>query len=388
MSRPEMAHIRLATGGAGALNRRVNPLRPTLIAGLAVASQLAFAATPPVQLGVFGKSPDGETIHQFTLTNSSGATAVIITYGATVADLRMPDRAGQLVSVINPVLAPAAGAQASFANSAAVIGRVANRIGQGRFTLDGREVQVTTNSGPNHIHGGRRGFAKVNWSGGPINSRLGPTVRLTYTSADGEEGYPGKLDVVVAYTLTADNTLRLDYSATTDKPTPINLTNHAYFNLAGAGDVLDHEITIRGASYTLYDAALIPTGEIAPVAGTPLDFTKPARLGARWDKLPANRRYDHNFIIDRPAGDASLVRAARVREPKSGRVMEVWTTEPAVQLYTSPLGAQPVADKTGFYCFETQHYPDSVNHANFPSTILRPGQRFSSTTEYRFSVEK
>jgi aldose 1-epimerase len=385
-----MRHICLAARAAAALNRAVNPARllPALALSLCLAVSAGGAAPPPVQRATFGATPEGAPIESFTLANGRGAEAVVITYGATVADLRMPDRAGKLASVLNPVVPPAPGAQASYANSAAVIGRVANRIGKGRFTLDGREVQVTLNAGPNHIHGGRRGFAKVNWSGAVVESAAGPAVKLTYVSADGEEGYPGRLTVSVTYTLTADNTLRLDYAATTDKATPLNLTNHAYFNLAGGGDVLDHEVTIHAARYTLYDAALIPTGEIAPVAGTPLDFTRPAPLGVRWEKLPANRRYDHNFIIDRPAGDASLVRAARVREPRSGRTMEVWTTEPGVQLYTSPLAAQPVADKFGFYCFETQHFPDSVNHPHFPSTILRPGQTFRSTTEYRFSVEK
>ncbi|MBL9190689.1 MAG: galactose mutarotase [Opitutaceae bacterium] len=369
----------------------MNPLRPLpLLRGLAALflAGLAHATEHSVKRAPFGTTPEGEPIESFTLTNARGAVAQIITYGATVADLRMPDRTGQLASVLNPVVPPPPGAPASYAQSAAVIGRVANRIGKGRFMLDGREVQVTTNAGPNHIHGGRRGFAKVNWTGTVVSSRDGPAVKLNYVSADGEEGYPGRLDVIVTYTLTPDNTLRIAYAATTDKPTPVNLTNHAYFNLAGAGDVLAHEVVIHAQSYTLYDAALIPTGEIAPVAGTPLDFTRPALLGARFDKLPANRRYDHNFIIERPAGDTSLRRAARVRDPKSGRAMEVWTTEPAVQLYTSPLAAQPVADKFGFYCFETQHYPDSVNHAHFPTTILRPGQTFRSTTEYRFAVEK
>ena len=387
-----MPHICLAAGGRPAFNRGVNPrslpFRRSLALLALALSTVCVAAERGVQRAPFGTTPEGAAIESFTLTNERGATAQVITYGATVADLRMPDRAGKLVSVLNPVIAPKPGAQASYANSAAVIGRVANRIAKGRFTLDGREVQVTTNSGPNHIHGGRRGFARVNWTGSIVTSKTGAAVKLTHVSADGEEGYPGRLDVSVTYTLTPENTLRIDYAATTDKPTPVNLTNHAYFNLAGSGDVLDHEVAINAKSYTPSDAALIPTGEIAPVAGTPLDFTKPALLGARFDKLPANRRYDHNFVIDRPAGDASLRRAARVRDPKSGRAMEVWTTEPGVQLYTSPLAAQPVADKFGFYCFETQHYPDSVNHPNFPSTIVRPGKAFASTTEYRFSVEK
>lgn len=344
-----------------------------------------------VQRSVFGTTSDGAKVELFTLTNARGATAKIITYGAILADLRMPDREGKMGSVVREITASEQGFQRGFRESGAIFGRVANRIAGGQFTLDGKVVNVTRNSGPNHIHGGTMNFSRVLWQASVPANAKSPSVALSYTAADGEEGFPGKLNVTVTYALTAENALRLDYSATTDKPTPVNLTNHAYFNLAGAGDVLDHNVTINADRYTVVDSALIPTGEIKPVAGSPLDFARPTALGARVAQLPANRRYDNNFVINRREGDASLIRAARVHDSRSGRAMEVWTTEPGVQLYTSPLGA-PAANETaarfGFYCFETQHYPDSVNHANFPTTILRPGQTFRSTTEFRFSAEK
>ena len=357
-------------------------------------AQLALCASAQAQSGVersvFGTTPEGIAVEAFTLTNARGATAKIITYGAIVADLRMPDRGGKTVSVVREITASEQGFQRGFREAAAVFGRVANRIAQGQFTLDGKVINVTRNSGPHHIHGGTKNFSRVIWQASVPTNAKAPAVELSYTAADGEEGFPGKLTVTLTYTLTADSTLGLDYRATSDQPTPVNLTNHAYFNLAGSGDVLDHEVSINADRYTVADNTLIPTGEIKPVAGSPLDFTKAALLAARVAQLPASGRYDNNFIINRPsASDVSLTRAARVTDPRSGRAMEVWTTEPGVQLYTSPLGTlttKETAPRFGFYCFETQHYPDSVNHANFPTTILRPGQTFRSTTEYRFSV--
>lgn len=372
--------------------RRI-PLARTLAALIlfTTASLLpTLAQSTGVERSVFGRTPDGGTVELFTLTNSRGAVARIITLGAIVADLRMPDRDGRLASVVREITPSEQGFQRGFPNAAAVFGRVANRIAKARFTLDGREYQVTRNSGNNHIHGGTKNFSKVVWQAAIPAGAKAPSVELTYVSADGEEGFPGKLTAVVTYTLTPDNTLRLEYRATSDKPTPINLTNHAYFNLAGGGDSVDHELTLDADRYTVVDAELIPTGEIKTVADSPLDFRRPAALGARASQLGASRRYDHNFIVNRPAGDSALVFAARARDPRSGRTMEVWTTEPGVQLYTSiltPPDAKETSPRVGFFCLETQHYPDSVNHPAFPSTILRPGQTFRSTTEFRFSAK-
>lgn len=359
-----------------------------LVSPLCLALRLPAAAG--VERSVFGATPEGVTVEAYTLSNARGASAKIITFGAILADLRVPDREGKQISVVREITASEQGFQRGFRESGAVFGRVANRIAGAQFTLDGKVFNVTRNSGAHHIHGGTKNFSRVIWQARVPADAKSPAVELTYSAADGEEGFPGKLSVSVTYTLTADNILRLDYRATSDAPTPVNLTNHAYFNLAGSGDVLDHAVSINADRYTVVDSALIPTGEIKPVAGTPLDFTKVALLGARVAQLPASGRYDNNFIINRPsASDVSLTRAARVTDPHSGRAMEVWTTEPGVQLYTSPLGTlttKETAPRFGFYCFETQHFPDSVNHANFPTTILRPGQTFHSTTEYRFSA--
>lgn len=347
------------------------------------------SAPAGVERGVFGRTADGTIVEHFILTNQRGAIAKIITFGAIVADLRMPDRNGRLASVVREIEPSDQGFQRGFASSAAVFGRVANRIAHARFTLDGRHYEVTRNNGAHHIHGGAKNFSKVVWKATLPTGRRAPAVELTYVSADGEEGFPGTLTATVTYTLTHENTLRIDYRATTDKPSPINLTNHAYFNLAGGGDATGHELTLNADRYTVVDAELIPTGEIKPVAGSPLDFRRPAPLGARVGQLAPARRYDHNFVVNRRDGDTSLALAARVREPQSGREMEVWTTEPGVQLYTSiltPPAANEPAPRLGFLCLETQHFPDSVNHPHFPSTILRPGEVFRSTTEYRFST--
>ena len=253
-----------------------------------------------------------------------------------------------------------------------MIGRFANRIAKARFTLDGVEYKLAANDGLNHLHGGPKGFAKVNWEGKALVSG----VQLTYLSKDGEEGYPGNLTIKVTYTLTDANEFQVDYEATTDKATPVNLTNHAYFNLAGGGSALDHELWLAAEHYTPADDQLIPTGVIAPVKGTALDFTTPTRLGARIDQFkPKPGGYDHNFVLKGPV-------AARLRDPKSGRVMEVRTTEPGVQLYSGN------HLKHGAVCLETQHYPNSVNQPKFPSTILRPGETFRSATSFAFSIAK
>jgi aldose 1-epimerase len=362
-------------------------MRLRLLVFCSLLTAAATAATPGVERGVFGQMPDGKTMEVFTLTNAHGATAKIIPFGAILADLRMPDRDGKFVSVVREILPTPENFQRGFPQAGAVMGRVTNRIANGRFMLDGREVNVTTNARPHHIHGGAKGFGKVMWRATPHPRPKDPAVSLTYLSVAGEEGYPGKLVATVRYTLTESNTLRIDYMAIADAPTPVNLTNHAYFNLAGGGDVTDQELMINADRITESDALLIPTGEFSWVEGTPLDFRKPTKLGARVALLGARHIYDHNFVLNRTDNDAALILAARVTDPASGRVMETWTTEPAVQLYTSDLSGELPPGRAGFFCLETQHHPDSVNHAHFPSTILRPGETYRSTTEFRFSVK-
>jgi aldose 1-epimerase len=360
---------------------------------MAALSPLALAAAaapgPSTEEREFGRLADGIAVKLFTLRNRQGVTARIMTLGATLTELRVPDRQGRFTNVVIGA-DTLEGYTRGFPAAASVIGRVANRIAGARFTLDGVEYKLAANSGPNHIHGGRRGFAQVVWEGQLQPAKAGEvSVRLSYLAKDGEEGYPGNLRVSVTYTLTDANELRLDYEATTDKPTPVNLTNHGYFNLAGHGDALGHVLWLSATRYTKADAALIPTGEIAPVAGTPLDFTTPTAIGARIEQLkPAVNGYDHNYVLG-PVGAAPVL-FARVTEPVSGRVMEALTTEPGVQLYTgNHLREVKGTDGALFgrhagFCLETQHYPDSVNRPEFPSTIVRPGKSFQSTTVFRF----
>jgi len=276
----------------------------------------------------------------------------------------------------------------------AATGRVANRIAKGKFTLDGKEYKLAVNNPPNSLHGGLKGFDKVVWKAEDASGPVGPAVRLGYLSPDGEEGYPGNLAVTVTYTVTQSAELKIDYTATTDKATPVNLTNHTYFNLAGpaSGTILGHELMLAADQYTPVDDTMIPTGEIRPVQGTPLDFTKPATFGARIDEIKGEPGgYDHNYVL---RGDHNKpVLAARVREPKSGRVLEMLTTEPGVQLYTANFLDGTLRGKGGVvykkhqaFCLEAQHFPDAVHHASFPSTILRPGATYAQTTIYRFSA--
>lgn len=324
--------------------------------------------------------PDGTPVQEFTLRNGKGMVAKVISYGANITELQAPDRTGALTNVIlraNSLEEYLKGYPAA----AAVIGRFANRIAKAGFTLDGVEYKLAANNGPNHLHGGPKGFAKQVWQGKVLPAREGEaSVQFSYFSRNGEENYPGNLRVSVTYTLTDNNELRLDYEATTDKATPVNFTNHAYFNLAGGGDMLDHLLWIDADRYTPVDDGLIPTGEVASVHGTPLNFTTPTRIGERNDRFkPKLAGYDHNFVLN--SGGKSLAKIARLSDPKSGRVMEVHTTEPGVQLYAGN------HVKHAGVCLETQHFPDSPNRPNFPSSILRPGETFRSRTAFAFSAQ-
>jgi aldose 1-epimerase len=341
----------------------------------------------------WGQTKDGTPIKLFTLTNSKGMVARISDFGGILTELRVPDRNGKIENVVLGFDGPEQYLK-GHPFFGAVAGRVANRIALGRFTLGGQEYKLAVNNGPNHLHGGLKGFDKVVWTAKPLHANsTEAAVQFTYLSKDGEEGYPGNLQATVTYTLTENNELRIEYAATTDKATPVNLTNHSYFNLAETGDVLGHELMIKADRYTVTDDTLIPTGQIAGVKGTPLDFTTPTPIGARINQITRKPPgYDDNFVLN---GGKSLELAARAYEPKTGRIMEVFTTEPGVQLYTGNhldgtlTGHHGVAYKqfSGF-CLETQHFPDSVNHPEFPSTILRPGQTYDTTTVFKFNVRK
>ncbi len=340
---------------------------------------------PEVETTVFGKLPTGEEVRKFQLTNASGMQVSIIEYGATITELKAADREGVFSNVVlgsNSLEAYTSGFPA-----ASIIGRYANRIRGATFTLDGQTYHVTKNSGENHIHGGRENFAKVRWNGTAMQKADEASVSLRYHSKHNEEGFPGELDVEVTYRLTNANELWIQYRATTDRPTVVNLTNHAYFNLGVANeDVLNHELQIMAETYTVSDKSLIPTGQIASVVGTPLDFLKPHRIGERIEQLyEAARGYDHNYIVSGKAGELRL--AARAYEPKSGRIMECLTTEPGVQLYTANGFNGNPFPKHGGFCLETQHYPDSPNRPDFPSTTVRADAPLSSTTIFKFSAK-
>jgi aldose 1-epimerase len=343
----------------------------------------------------FGKTPDGTPVELYTLTYGK-ITAKVMTYGAILTELIVPDRDGKPGDVVLG-FDTLEGYLAGHPYFGATVGRVANRIGGAKFSLDGKDYKLAANNGPNTLHGGLKAFDKVVWKAEDLSKPGGwPSVKFSYRSPDGEEGFPGNLDVSVTYSLNEANGLKIDYKATTDKATPIVLTNHSYFNLAGpaSGTILDHEIMINATNYTPGDEGMIPTGVIAPVKGTPLDFTTSTKIGSRFDQLKAEPiGYDHNFVIDHnPATRIDL--AATVYDPKSGRLMAVFTTEPGVQFYTGNFldGSNKgkggvVYKKNQAFCLETQHFPDSVHHANFPSTILRPGQTYSQTTIYQFSTK-
>lgn len=334
----------------------------------------------------FGATPNGSAVERFTLVNSQGLKARIITYGAILSELWVPNSKGELTNVVLGFdnLAQYLNGHPFFG---ATTGRVANRIAKGKFTLDGRDHSLAINNGPNALHGGLRGFDKQLWNATPRGNN---SIAFTYLSPDGEEGYPGNLDVEVVCTLTDQNELKIDYIAQTDKTTIVNLTNHSYFNLAGSGDILDHEAEINADRYTPVNAELIPTGEIASVKNGPLDFTKPTRIGNRIAELkPVPGGYDHNFVLNKKSDELSF--AGRVSDPRSGRSIEVLTTEPGMQLYTGNFLDGKLTGIGGFnykqhsgLCLETQHFPDSIHHPHFPTTVLRPGQTFRSTTVFRF----
>jgi aldose 1-epimerase len=346
--------------------------------------------TMTVTRELFGQLPDGTAVDIYTLRNASGLEARIMTYGAILVSLKLPDRNGVFADV-NLGFDGLEGYLGTHPYFGAIIGRYANRIAKARFTLDGVEYGLAANNNDNTLHGGFRGFDKVVWKAEPVAAAPGPSLKLSYLSRDMEEGYPGNLAVTVVYTLTDENELTINYEATTDKKTPVNLTNHAYWNLKGEGhgDILSHRLQIEADAITSVDSAanLIPTGEIVPVAGTPFDFTTPHAIGERIARVEGG--YDHNFVLRGGGGATAL--AARVEEPGSGRVMEVWTDQPGIQLYTGNFLDGTVAGKSGkayqqhaAFCLETQHYPDSPNHPNFPSTILEPGQTFRSVTVHKF----
>lgn len=345
----------------------------------------------------FGVTPDNKPIHLYTLDNGSGLKVAITDYGAAIVSIEAPDRANQPADVVLG-FDSAEGYLGQHPYFGVIVGRYGNRIGGARFTLDGVTYKLTANEGPNQLHGGIRGFDKALWQARDVSSASAPALELSYLSKDGEEGYPGNLSIKVVYTLSG-NDLRLDYHATTDKPTVLNPTNHSYFNLAGegSGDILGHVLTIYASRFTPVSKDLIPTGELRSVEGTPFDFRTPTPIGARInaddEQIRFGGGYDHNFVLD--SGGKSLALAARVLEPRSGRVLEVLTTEPGLQFYTGNFldgsvkgkGGKPYAKRSGL-CLETQHFPDSPNKPEFPSTVLRPGQEFRSTTIFRFSVQK
>ena len=377
----------------------MNLRRSLLPVALCAAAVLLCGTGARGQAGVrkagFGRTADGQDVDIYTLTNRGGAEARVITYGGAVVSLKVPDRRGHLDDVVLGFDRLEDYQRQTF-YIGALIGRYGNRIARGRFTLGGVEYKLATNNPPNHLHGGVRGFDKVVWKARPLAARGGAALELTYLSRDGEEGYPGNLSVRVVYTLTARNELRIDYSATTDKATVVNLTQHNYYNLAGAGsgDILNHRLTINASRFTPTDAGAIPTGELRSVKGTPFDFTRPTAIGARInaddEQLKFGNGYDHNFVLDGRMG--VLRRVAEVYEPTTGRVMEVWTTEPGMQFYTgnyldgTPGKGGRAYTRRSAFCLETQHYPDSPNKPAFPSTVLRRGRRYSTTTVYKCSA--
>jgi len=356
------------------------PARPPSVNG-----RMKISSTP------FGTTPTVEEVQIFSLTNTQGVELKIINYGGIIVAINVPDRNGKSGDIVlgHDSLEGYLHRSRYFG---ALVGRYANRIAHGRFALNEDTYELATNNGPNHLHGGLRGFDKVVWNAGASDN---DGLRLTYFSRDGEEGYPGNLSVTVTYSLTDANELRIEYSATTDQDTIINLSNHSYFNLATTGTVLDHEVTIQADAFTPIDKTLIPTGELRAVAGTPMDFNAPTKIGARIEADDEQLRnaggYDHNFVFR--AGDEDLRAVAEVHESQTGRVLTVATTQPGMQFYSGNFLNGSIVGKNGRayikhsgFCLETQHFPDSPNHPNFPSTVLRPGEQYHHVTIFKFSV--
>lgn len=350
----------------------------------------------PTEKTAFGKTPDGRNIDLYTLTNKNGMQVAITNFGGIVVRIKVADRHGKSEDVVLGYDS-LDGYLSDKAYFGAVVGRYGNRIAQGKFALDGATYTLARNNGENSLHGGIKGFNKAVWEAREGSAIDGPSVELTYTSKDGEEGYPGNLSVKVVYTLTDRNELKIDYSATTDKKTVLNLTNHSYFNLNPSGsDILQHMLMIQADKFTPVDAGLIPTGELRSIAGTPFDFRKLTTIGARIEQddeqLKLGKGYDHNFVLNKKGNGVEL--AARVVEPTTGRVLEVFTDQPGVQFYSGNFLDGTARGKSGkvyqrrsAFCLETQHFPDSPNHPKFPTTELKPDEKYHSTTIYKFSAK-
>ncbi|PWH17684.1 MAG: galactose-1-epimerase [Ardenticatenia bacterium] len=371
-----------------------------LALSLVLPGPAALRAEGKIEKKPYGTTADGVAVEEYTLTNANGMEVKVITYGGIITSIKVPDRYGNMANVAlgfdnlkdyetkNPYFG-------------CITGRYANRIAKGKFTLDGVEYTLAINNPPNALHGGLKGFDKQVWKAKEITSAEGVGLELTYLSPDGEEGYPGNLDVKVVYLLTDNNEIRMDYTATTDKPTVVNLTNHTYFNLSGegSGTIYDHILMINADRYTPDDETLIPTGELAPVEGTPFDFRVPKAIGpgqrSNHPQIVIGRGYDHNWVLNRPSfEDKSLIIAARLYDPASGRVLEVWTTEPGIQFYAGNFLDGTLYGPSGRsyrqsdgLALETQHFPDSPNKPNFPSTVLRPGETYQTTTIFKFATD-
>jgi aldose 1-epimerase len=386
-------------------------LASVLVAVLCGVTSVTGQTKRAVTHAPFGRTTDGQAIEIFTLTNTHGIEVKAMTYGCIITSLRVPDRNGKMADVVlgyNTLDGYLKGSP----YFGAVVGRYGNRIAKGQFTLDGKTYKLATNNGANHLHGGNKGFDKVVWHAAPETSANGVGVVFTRTSQDGEEGYPGNLQVTVTYTLTDNDALVVGYRAVADKATPVNLTQHSYFNLAADdGDILGHQLTIDADRYTPVDDTLIPTGELARVAGTPFDFRTSTAIGARINtnnpQLKNGNGYDHNWVLNAPGpgqdragttgvdGGHVVRHAVRVVEPKTGRTLDISTSQPGVQFYSGNFldgsikgkGGRVYKNRSGF-CLETQHYPDSPNHPNFPTTILKPGQEYVSETVFTFGVQK